>query len=322
MPFEPAPLYSDLASVPPGGEALWVRTSDGVRTRVAHWCPQAARGSVFVLPGRTEFVEKYGTAVGDLADQGFASIVLDWRGQGLADRLLDDSRVGHVNRFADYLMDLAAMRQVAEHLDLPRPWHMLAHSMGGGIGLLALMDGFEVQSAAFTGPMWGIGLSPVMKPLGWALACAAPVVGLGEMLPPSTTYDTYVIRQAFEGNSLTTDPDMYRMMQDHVNTYPALGLGGPSLIWLRESLFACRDMAARPSPDVPCLTLLGDREQIVDPQRIHDRMAAWPRGTLDVVPDCEHEVLMETPAIRARTMERIVHLFTTSWDTGQAAQPA
>ena len=322
MTVEPAPLFTDLDGVPSGGTAQWVRGADGVRLRVAHWCPDGARGTVFLLPGRTEYIEKYGVTVDALADHGFATLVIDWRGQGLSDRLIEDSRIGHVDRFSDYHVDLAALRHVALTLDLPRPWHMLAHSMGGGIALGALMDGFEVQSAAFTGPMWGIGMSPVMRPLGWALACAGPVVGLGEMLPPSTTYDTYVTRQEFKGNSLTTDPQMYKMLQEQVNAHPELGLGGPSLIWLRESLYACREMAQRPSPHIPSLTLLGAREKIVDVQRVHDRMAAWPNGTLEVLPHCEHEVLMERPTLRTDAVSRVVAHFNSSWDVGQSAKEA
>ena len=75
------------------------------------------------------------------------------------------------------------------------------------------------------------------------------------MLPPSTTYDTYVTRQEFKGNSLTTDPQMYKMLQEQVNAHPELGLGGPSLIWLRESLYACREMAQRPSPHISIGTI-------------------------------------------------------------------
>jgi len=38
-------------------------------------------------------------------------------------------------------------------------------------------------------------------------------------------------------------------------------------------------------------------------------MSRWPGGTLELVPKAEHEVLMETPAIRARTIDRVAALF-------------
>ena len=60
----------------------------------------------------------------------------------------------------------------------------------------------------------------------------------------------------------------------------------------------CNLLATRPSPDVPCITFLGDNERIVDVQRIHDRMARWPNGTLHVMENAEHEVIMEDEATR------------------------
>lgn len=322
MQFAPAPLFEDVAGGPPDGGAVWVETSDGVRIRVGYWRPEAARGTVLLLPGRSEYIEKYGRAAADFATHGFATLVIDWRGQGLTERPLDDRRVGHIDRFTDFQHDLNAALKVAEALDLPRPWHLLGHSMGGAIGLRAVMQGAPVQSCAFTGPMWGIRLSPLLRPMGWALSHAAPVVGLGHLLPPTTTYDSYVQAQPFEGNSLTTDPGMYKMMQDQLDAHPELALGGPSLVWLRESLRETRHLATLPAPRIPCATFVGIHEQIVDMPRIHDRMASWPNGSLTVVPECQHEVFMETPAIRTLVTEQMVRLFTSSWDSGQQAQQA
>jgi len=314
MRFEPAPFFEDMAGGSPGGGAVWAETSDGVRIRLGHWCPKGARGTVLLFPGRTEYIEKYSDTATTLSDLGFATLAVDWRGQGLADRPLEDRRVGHVDVFQDYQNDVAAVLEVARHLDLPRPWHLLAHSMGGAIGLRAVMDGLPVQSCAFTGPMWGIYMSPVMKPLGWAISQTAEALGLGQKMPPGSNVDGYVLVQPFEGNLLTTDPDMYKMMQDQLVAHPELSLGGPSLIWLRESLLECRELSQRPSPDLPCLTFLGDQEKIVDSDRIRERMAIWPRGELVMVPGAEHEVLMETPAIRADAFDRLVTHFTASWD--------
>ena len=97
-----------------------------------------------------------------------------------------------------------------------------------------------------------------------------------------------------------------------------LGLGGPSLIWLRESLNECKTLTGRASPDIPCITFLGSDEAIVDSQAIRTRMQNWPRGTLDVVENAHHEVLMETPDIRAHVFERLESLFSGKSDTGTA----
>lgn len=311
MVLPPAPLHDQVAGGPPGGAAWWMETSDDLRIRVGMWPVMAgpARGTVLLFPGRTEYIEKYGGAAADLANRGFATLVIDWRGQGLADRMLEDRRMGHVTRFADYQKDVAAMLRAARALDLPRPFYLLGHSMGGAIGLRAVMEGLAVQACAFTGPMWGIYMSPLMRPVGWATTRIGPVLGLGNRLTPSTSLDFYVLSQPFEGNELTHDPDMYRMMQAQLHAHMDLGLGGPSLIWLREALNECKVLARRASPDVACITFLGTAETIVDCDAVRARMQIWPRGSLDLVTGARHEVLMEKPDIRAQVFDRLAALF-------------
>ncbi len=323
MDATPAPLFDDLAGVPAGGQARWVRTSDNVRIRVAFWRPQGTvRGTVLMFPGRTEYIEKYGDTVTNLARRGFATLVVDWRGQGLADRLLGDVRLGHVNIFTDYQNDVAAALRVAREIELPRPFHLIGHSMGGAIGLRAVMQGLPVQSCAFSGPMWGIHMSPVVRPFGWALSHVAPIMGMGTRLPPSTRHEGYVQAQPFANNVLTGDRDMYRLMQDHMAAHPELGLGGPTLVWLREALSECRYLARQASPALPCITFLGARETIIDCDAVRRRMAIWPGGDLDVIAGARHEVLMETPEIRTRVYDRLAALFTAAGDRARVAAPA
>ena len=315
MPTTPAPFHEAAAGGPPLGVAYWVETSDELRIRVGLWKPQGSvLGTVLLFPGRTEYIEKYAQTAGELAARGYATLAIDWRGQGLADRLLDDRRIGHVQHFPDYQKDIAAMLRAARGLDLPRPFHLLAHSMGGAIGLRAVMEGLPVQSCAFSGPMWGIHMSPWSRPLAVSLANLGPVFGIGTHLMPSTSYQGYVLEQEFDGNQLTTDPDMYQMMRDQLTACPDLGIGGPSLIWLRESLAETRLLAGRASPDIPCLTFLGTAEKIVDTKAIHSRMEKWPRGTLELVPGAEHEVLMEGPDTRKLVFDRLVKHFAHGRD--------
>lgn len=311
MTLSPAPFYKDVAGGAPAGAAHWITSADGVRIRIGHWRPEgSARGTVLMFPGRTEYIEKYHDTAQTFAARGYAMLAVDWRGQGLADRLLDDTRIGHVGNFPDYQLDVLAAIQTATELDLPKPWHMIGHSMGGCIGLRAVIEGLPIATCAFTGPMWGIFMSRAVRPIGKLAAYWGTALGMGNRLMPSTTADSYVATQEFKGNLLTTDPEMYKMMQDQLNAHPELALGGPSARWMRESLEETAHLTTQPSPDMPCLTFLGTEEKIVDTQRIHDRMAIWPKGELDIVQGGEHEVLMETPAMRARVFDKLDQHFS------------
>lgn len=306
----PAPFFASAAEGPPLGRAEWLRTTDGLRIRIGIWpAPAAARGTVFLLPGRTEYIEKYGLTAGNLAGEGFGMVTIDWRGQGLSDRALADPMAGHVGNFAEFQRDLAAMLDFARKEALPEPWFMIAHSMGGCIGLRSLMDAHPFKAAAFSAPMWGILIAAWMRPLALALSTASRWLHFEGAYAPGTRPTTYVLDQGFVGNTLTSDPEMWDYMRRQAQAHPELTLGGPSLGWLKAALAECSALAALPSPDLPVVTALGGSEKIVDVGPIHARMARWPKGRLSLYPGAEHEVLMERPAIRARFTQEAAALF-------------
>lgn len=309
MSLAPAPLFTDVSPAPLEGSAYWVDASDGVRLRIGVYRPAGAKGTVLLFPGRTEYVEKYAPAAGDLAARGYATVIVDWRGQGLADRLLDDPRIGHVAAFSDYQLDIAAVMTAVRTLELPDPLHLLAHSMGGCIGLRALHEGLPVASAAFTGPMWGIRISPHLRPVAWALGRVMPAIGQGHRLPPGTIEDPYVATAAFDDNLLTSDFEMFDMMRQQIKAHPELALGGPSFVWLREALDETLALARMPTPQLPCDAFLGSNERIVHVGRIEGRMSAWNDGQLHLMPGGEHEVLMESTPMRTRIFDTVAARF-------------
>ena len=306
--MEIAPLYDDVAMAPEGGAAYWLNTVDAVRIRVGVW-DKGEKGTVFLFTGRTEYIEKYGQTAAQLQARGYAMITQDWRGQGLSDRLLDDPAKGHVMHFTDYQHDVAAMVDAARELNLPEPFYLLAHSMGGTIGLRALINGLDVKAAAFSAPMWGILFSAPVKPLALGLSWSYRSIGLGHKYAPGTSANSYVVTAPFSGNQLTTDPEMYAYMQNQAKTYPQLPLGGPSMHWLFEALTDCNSLATLPSPDIPTISFLGSNERIIDSKAVVSRMQNWPKGQLVMLDGAEHEVLMENPSIRGAALDQMCRLF-------------
>ena len=304
-----APFFADVADGPADGAAFWLTTRDGVRIRAGLWNGAGPRGTVFLLPGRTEYVEKYGRSAQYLAQAGWATLSVDWRGQGLADKALKDPMTGHVGDFAEFQVDMAALLGFAEARALPRPWVMLAHSMGGCIGLRSLVEGLPFASAAFSAPMWGILMAEWMRPFAHVLSASSRLLGFQHVYAPGTKRSTYVLAEPFAGNNLTKDEDMWNYMRNQALAHPELALGGPSLGWLHTALAECRALAAKPSPAYPTICALGTDEKIVDTRPIHDRMGRWPGGRLDMYSGAEHEVLMERPATRSAFLDSAIALF-------------
>lgn len=307
--MEPAPLYHDVAQGPETGSAYWVTTADGVRIRLAI-TPQGKNGTVLLFPGRTEYIEKYGRAAAEFAARGFASVIIDWRGQGLSDRLTKDRATGHVGDFAHYQLDVNAAVKAADSLNLPKPYFLLGHSMGGCIGLRSLQNGLQVAAAGFTGPMWGIVIDPMQRPVAASLAWLSDRLSFGHIRAPGTGAETYVSKEPFDDNQLTTDPEMFAYMKAQTDSYPHLALGGPSLGWLHHALSECKALMAMKPPSVPTLTFVGTNERIVDRQAIANFKKNWPNGRLEIIEGAEHEAMMETPEIRNLVFDQLAAHFS------------
>lgn len=303
-----APLFAEVAFGPVGGHAVWLTASDGVQLRLGIW-PDGDKGTVLILPGRTEYIEKYGRAAEDLRRRGYATAVLDFRGQGLAARPHPDRMVGHVDDFDEYQRDLDAMLAAVRSLDLPQPYYMLAHSMGGCIGLRALMRGFPVKAVVFSAPMWGINLAPWIRPFAGAIGALVGPFRQTYRYAPGTDGKSYLLTAPAFGNVLTTDHDMWDYMRQQVASHPDLALGGPSLGWVSAALQECEALANLPAPDVPCVTALGTAEKVVSTLPVHLRMTGWKNGRLDLYAGAEHEIIMETPGHRARFFDAAADLF-------------
>jgi lysophospholipase len=305
-----APFYHDVADGPDTARAIWLRTADARRLRLGVFPRPGARGTVLIFPGRTEYIEKYAPLAAAFGRRGLAALAIDWRGQGLSDRTLPGQPlVGHVRSFTNYQFDVAALVDAAVVLKLPRPWYLVAHSMGGAIGLRALSEGLGVAAAVFSAPMWDIRLTPFTRWRARAVSGTARLVGLAARPVPGTVRRSYLSDARFEDNTLTTDRATWDWMRRQIETHPDLALGGPSLLWLNEALREAARLRAMPAPRLPCLTVLGTDESIVDAAAIRARMNAWPGGHLSLYEGARHEIPMEAPVFRARFHDEAGDLF-------------
>ena len=96
---------------PPGAIVHPLRTADGVLLRTARWTPpHGARGTVTILSGRAEFIEKYYETIRNLLDRGLSVAIFDWRGQGGSARQLEESAQRPYRRFRTLRARLRRLR--------------------------------------------------------------------------------------------------------------------------------------------------------------------------------------------------------------------
>ena len=85
----------------PGGILDYVQTEDRKFIRYGYW-EKGDKGTVIILPGRTEYIEKYNTVIQEFLDRNFSVLCIDWRGQGLSQRPHGRTDIGHVKNFFEY----------------------------------------------------------------------------------------------------------------------------------------------------------------------------------------------------------------------------
>jgi lysophospholipase len=289
-------------SAPASSIVAVVRTRDGKSLRMARWRPSSRkqRGTVFLLQGRSESIEKYFETISSLRRRGFFVISFDWRGQGGSERLLADPRKGHVEDFEDYVADLSAVLETAEGFAAPKPWFGLAHSMGAAALLLALEMGEKrLQRAVLASPMIGLagygnGLLPRVA------AFVFDFFGLGGSYIPGGGA-TSISTRVFETNILTSDPARYARHAAIVGEAPELALGDPTIGWVTAmyrlyARFADPAFGARLAVPTLFVTAGGDRLVSTD-AAIHlaDRIRASGNITIK---GARHELLSESDLYR------------------------
>ena len=289
-----AKFYSEIADGPESVSAYWLQTEDNVRVRLSVYGSEfEPKGTILLMLGRFGYAERYGRVAKSFSDSGFTTAVLDWRSQGLSQRMAVDPQAGHVEHFSDYQKDVAAMMEAVRKLGLPEPYFLVGVSMGACIGLRALLDGLSVTAAAFISPMWGIKMSPVQRAAAWTLSWAFQKVGLGHKYVPGESGDVYVQNTAFDDNNLTFNVRMYDYWVDQAQQVPELHIGGPTMGWLYEALSECRKLSKENSPSTPCIIFCGELDQVVDNMTTKDRVRRWPNSKFVFVRNAKHDVLTE-----------------------------
>ena len=308
--MEIAPLNNEVAESDDVGAAYWINTEDKVRLRVGMWCDErAVNGTILFFTGRAEFIEKYGRTLPSFLEQGFAIFSIDWRGQGLSDRVASDAHLGHVLHFSDYQKNVVAMIEAARSLNLPKPWFLFGHSMGGNIGLRSLIDGIPVVASAFTAPMWSIAVPSFLESLAKPLSRLAVMAGLGEMYTKSQKGNSYALYRSFESNSITNDRPMYEYFIRQATLFPEAHIGAPSMRWLYEGLTECDRLSSLRSPEVPCSAFVGKDDATVGRRSIEDRMSSWRDGAFTIVNDAKHDLLCDRPNISKVVIQDICAVF-------------
>jgi lysophospholipase len=296
--------------IPPNHFAGFFESFDGMRLRYAVFRSgsQVPRGTIVLLPGRNEPIEKYFETARDLNAQGLWVATMDWRGQGGSPRLIKGKqgrRRGHARRMRDFERDLDIFLEQVVLPDAKLPFFILAHSMGALIALKAAPRlSNRIERMALVAPF--VGATGLGIP-NWLLKIMANVSTLFGFGWIQFSRDTLANRP-FEGNPLTSDRTRFSRNQAIIQTQPTLGIGPPTARWIAtmiDTIEEVNTMDHLRKIEVPCLVIAPANDQIVPYVELEALSRKFRAGKLLTIPGAHHEILQERDIFREQALAAI-----------------
>jgi lysophospholipase len=287
-----------------------------IRYGTWHIPNEKRKGSILLLSGRSEFLEKYSETIGELNQKGFDVYSFDWRGQGLSSRMLANRHKGFIDNYDVYLNDLHLFFDTIVTPECVHPIIIIAHSMGGHIALRFLHDHpGTVDMAVLTAPMIDIFRSNLSRWFIKQVSRIAVKAGLSHAYAIGAGDYT---DDKFNGNDLTSDPVRFTDAINAIEKNPDLALGGVTYGWLSATL-ASIDILNQPDYaakiTTPILMVSAGEDKIVSVNAQKKICASLPNCRFVEIPGARHEIFKETDAVRSivwREFKRFTHIETDS----------
>ncbi|MBN9242943.1 MAG: alpha/beta hydrolase [Mesorhizobium sp.] len=297
-------LFHDIPGNPrpENAQGGYFTARDGRRIRYACFAAtgRPLKGTVVILSGRNECIEKYFETVRDLAARGLGSAVLDWRGQGGSDRLVRNPQRGYVKSFFDYAADLEQFFGEVVLPDCRGPYYILAHSTGALIALLAAPSMVNrVRRMVLIAPFLALPGQKVSMRWVRRITTLLTFLGFGRIYAAWGPRPKQAI--PFAANKLTTDLARYRRNTLLYETYPELALGGPTVRWLRAASIAAETVSDQDYMgrfQVPTLIVGAGADEVVSTRAVEHFARHLRLGSFLMIDGARHEILQEADLYR------------------------
>ena len=286
-------------------DCAYFTSAEGISIRYHHWLNTKSRpnGTVILLGGRKEFLEKYNETAGDLNRMGYDVYSFDWRGQGLSTRMLPDRSRGFILDYDEYLHDLQVFFDTVIPANTRRPIYFLAHSMGAHLAIRFLhRRRTGIDGAVLSAPMIDISTAPYPSWLVKLLIQVAVKTGRRDAVVPGSRMRSERDWH-FEGNPLTSDPKRFQAEKRALEANPALAVDAVTFGWLAATMNSIghfKKPGYLEAIGTRVLMICAGDDRIVSGSAQKEACARLPDCLLTIIPASRHEILMETDDIRAK----------------------
>lgn len=278
---------------------------DGASLYYEYFLAEDSVASVVLVHGLSEFTRKFYELIHYLLSHGMNVFTYDQRCHGLSDRLTDHHDMLHVDRFDDYVEDLALFVDTVVRPVTDKPLYLYTHSMGGATGALFLAQYPAVfEKAVFTAPMFEPIVNQVPVPIArvgvWVgrLLC-----GKKEKFPLSREFNPEVKYHPSQGTSRARFEHHIAMRRDNPD-YQSTPM---SYGWVWGSLTVGRRILRRRAAakiKTPILILSAGDDTVVNNRPQHVFAARVDSCRLVTIDGATHGML----ASDNETLERILRL--------------
>ncbi len=275
--------------------------ADGAHLRWAHAAAVSPRFNCVLVGGFSEFIEKYFETIRDLTQRGISVWCLDWRGQGGSER---DASLPTRPLARDFDRDAADLTAFIKAMvpQGPLPRVLIAHSMGGAIGLLSLrVDPTLADVAILSAPMLALQTRPVPAFAARALARSATAAGFGKNFIPGA--GPWMFNTLLSATTSLTSHDAERCLVQRAwfEACSRFRVDGLTYGWL-DAAFALSARFDGPgfmeAIKTPLLIGSAGREFFVNPKQHIEAAKRLPNCTLAAFRGAKHELFMEADAFR------------------------
>jgi lysophospholipase len=293
-------LYPTLENrLPPNAQHIELKTADGFTLRGMK-SGTGERGTILLLNGRSDYLERYFETMRDLVARGYCVASFDWRGQGGSQRLLKDSQRGHITNYKSYDEDLRTAMEQLVRAHCPGPYYAVAHSTGGHILLRSILNQTWFSKAIVTAPLMELNYGAWPRWVARLLSYVMVQAGLSWVFLPGMSRQPLMAGE-FLANPLTSEQRRWNRDAGTLRRYPPLSIGGATFGWLNatmDSINTLKDGNFSKGPKCPVLMVLAGRERVVDNMAAQRFARLVPGVSLVYIQDSLHEILMERDVVR------------------------
>ncbi|MBL1421067.1 MAG: alpha/beta hydrolase [Alphaproteobacteria bacterium] len=299
---------------------------DGLSIRYGVFKPVkdgVCHGTVCLFGGRSEPIEKYFETIKKLQLRGFCVTIMDWRGQGLSDRLTKNRHKGHVKSFENYVKDVEVLMKKVALADCPAPYFALAHSTGANIltqyvALPSAVNMFERM--VLISPFYKFDIGDKKELIIRIFSKFLTWFGMGELKATFLEGGPKELKMFDPDNLISSDRGRMKREQNIIKANLNLALGAPTFGWLNAAFDSIAKIKKRgfvAKVKTPILAIMGTEDYLVSQQAMQNIIGQISGAGLVKIDGGRHELLMENDKIVAQTWAAIDAFLPGTYDANQ-----